>query len=111
MGFAAPMNGAGDAILLILPADAVRHLHPAGGSGGGLDLFAARHQPGNDDDDHAGAVVCRRHRGGRGADGSFRLDTVLNGSVYARGGFRWSGLIMLVVMLLSFQAFVQTGAV
>ena len=38
---------------------------------------------------------------------SFRLDTVLNGSVYATDGFPWSGLIMLGVILLSFQAFVQ----
>ena len=27
--------------------------------------------------------------------GSFRLDSVLNGSVYAAGGFPWSGLVML----------------
>ena len=39
--------------------------------------------------------------------GSFRLDTVLNGSVYEASGVPWSGLIMLVVMILSFQAFVQ----
>jgi formate hydrogenlyase subunit 4 len=39
--------------------------------------------------------------------GSFRLDTVLNGSVYATDGVPWSGLIMLGVILLSFQAFVQ----
>jgi formate hydrogenlyase subunit 4 len=38
---------------------------------------------------------------------SLRLDTVLNGSVYATAGFPWSGLIMLAVLLLSFQAFVQ----
>jgi formate hydrogenlyase subunit 4 len=31
----------------------------------------------------------------------------LNGSVYANGGFPWSGLLMLGVMILSFQAFVQ----
>jgi formate hydrogenlyase subunit 4 len=39
--------------------------------------------------------------------GSFRLDRVLDGSVYAGGGVPWSGLIMLAVMVLSFQAFVQ----
>jgi formate hydrogenlyase subunit 4 len=39
--------------------------------------------------------------------GSFRLDAVLNGSVYAVQGIPWSGLILLVVMVLSFQAFVQ----
>jgi formate hydrogenlyase subunit 4 len=38
---------------------------------------------------------------------SFRLDKVLNGSVYQTSGFPWSGLVMLAVMLLSFQAFVQ----
>jgi len=39
--------------------------------------------------------------------GSFRLSTVLNGSAYADSGMTWSGLLMLAVMLLSFQAFVQ----
>lgn len=38
---------------------------------------------------------------------SFRLETVLDGSVYATGGVPWSGIVMLVVMLLSFQGFVQ----
>jgi formate hydrogenlyase subunit 4 len=39
--------------------------------------------------------------------GSFRLDTVLNGSVYAGAAFPWSGLIILVVLVLSMQAFLQ----
>jgi formate hydrogenlyase subunit 4 len=39
--------------------------------------------------------------------GSFRLDAVLNGSPYAGSGLPWSGILMLSVMLLSFQAFVQ----
>ena len=38
---------------------------------------------------------------------SFRLDTVLAGSVYAGGGVPWSGLIILLVLAFSFQAFVQ----
>ncbi len=38
---------------------------------------------------------------------SFRLDTILSGSVYAGAGFPWSGVLLFVVMLLSFQAFVQ----
>jgi formate hydrogenlyase subunit 4 len=38
---------------------------------------------------------------------SFQLDSVLGGSVYAIGGVPWSGLIILVVMILAFQAFVQ----
>jgi formate hydrogenlyase subunit 4 len=39
--------------------------------------------------------------------GSFRLDQVLNGGVYRTDAFPWSGAILLVVMLFSFQAFVQ----
>jgi formate hydrogenlyase subunit 4 len=38
---------------------------------------------------------------------SFRLDSVLRGSPYSSPGIPWSGLIMLAVMLFSFQAFVQ----
>lgn len=38
---------------------------------------------------------------------TFRLDTVLNGAVYAGDGFPWSGVLLLLIMLLSFQAFVQ----
>jgi formate hydrogenlyase subunit 4 len=38
--------------------------------------------------------------------GSLRLDQVLQGSVYAGGGFPAPGLIMLGVMLFAFQAFV-----
>jgi len=38
---------------------------------------------------------------------SLRLDAVFGGSVYDVGGFPWSGLVMLAVMALSFQAFVQ----
>jgi formate hydrogenlyase subunit 4 len=38
---------------------------------------------------------------------TFRLDTILDGSVYAGSGVPWSGIVLFVVMLLSFQAFVQ----
>ena len=38
---------------------------------------------------------------------SLRLDQVLSGSVYAGNRISWSGIVMLGVMLLSFQAFVQ----
>lgn len=38
---------------------------------------------------------------------SFRLETVLDGSVYAPRGVPWSGLVLVTVLLLSFQAFVQ----
>ncbi|HOW65658.1 MAG TPA: NADH-quinone oxidoreductase subunit H [Candidatus Paceibacterota bacterium] len=39
--------------------------------------------------------------------GSFNLDAALSGSVYRTQGIPWSGLILLGVLLLSFQAFVQ----
>lgn len=39
--------------------------------------------------------------------GTLRLEAVLSGSVYAAAAFPWSGIIMLILMLLSFQAFVQ----
>lgn len=39
--------------------------------------------------------------------GSFRLNAVLSGSVYSGEGYPISGLLMLAVMLVSFQAFVQ----
>ena len=38
---------------------------------------------------------------------SLRLEAVLAGSVYFGGGIPWSGLIMLAVIALAFQAFVQ----
>jgi formate hydrogenlyase subunit 4 len=38
---------------------------------------------------------------------SLHLDAVLNGSLYATAAFPWSGLVMLVLVLLAFQAFVQ----
>jgi formate hydrogenlyase subunit 4 len=37
---------------------------------------------------------------------TFRLDTILNGGIYQSGNFPVSGIIMLGVMLLAFQAFV-----
>ncbi len=101
------MNGAGDVILLIYLLTLSRHLHAAGRPGRRINLLARRHQPRNDEHDRPGAAVCHRIGDGAIHAHSFRLDTVLNGSVYATSGFPWSGLIMLVVMLLSFQAFVQ----
>lgn len=38
---------------------------------------------------------------------SFRLNAVLDGSVYTIGGFPWSGLVILLVMIFAFQAFIQ----
>ena len=106
MGFPAPLNEAGDAILLIylltLAGVCTLLIGLAAGSTYSLlgisremmvmialePLFAV-------------AIVL-----GAVKTGSFRLDTVLAGSVYGPG-FPASGLIMLGVMTLSFQAFVQ----
>jgi len=107
MGFKAPMNNAGDAILLIylltLSGICMLLAGLAAGSTYSLvgisremmamltlePLFAIT------------IVIGALHTQ------SFRLDTVLSGAVYQTAGLPVSGLIMLGVMLLSFQAFVQ----
>jgi formate hydrogenlyase subunit 4 len=106
MGFTAPMNGAGDALLLIylLTLAGVCTLLAGLAAGSTYSLLGISREmmamialeP-----LFAVAIVI-----GAVKTGSFRLDTVLNGSVYG-AGFPLSGLIMLAVMLLSFQAFVQ----
>ncbi len=107
MGFAAPMNGAGDVILLIYLLTLCGISTLLGGLAAGSTysllgigremmtmialepLFAVA------------LLIGAVHKE------SFRLGDVLNGSVYAVPGIPWSGLILLVVMVLSFQAFVQ----
>ena len=107
MGFPAPLNGAGDVILLIYLLTLCGICTLLGGLAAGSTysllgigremmtmialepLFAIALL--------IGAVHVQ----------SFRLDAVLNGSVYAAQGVPWSGLILLVVMVMSFQAFVQ----
>lgn len=106
MGFAAPMNGAGDALLLIylLTLAGVCTLLAGLAAGSTYSLLGISREmmamialeP-----LFAVAIVI-----GAVKTGSFRLETVLNGSVYG-AGFPLSGLIMLAVMILSFQAFVQ----
>jgi len=106
MGFPAPMNGAGDAILLIylLTLAGVCTLLAGLAAGSTYSLLGISREmmamialeP-----LFAVAIVI-----GAVKTGSFRLDTVLHGSVYG-AGFPLSGLLMLVVMVLSFQAFVQ----
>jgi formate hydrogenlyase subunit 4 len=106
MGFPAPLNGAGDALLLIylLTLAGVCTLLAGLAAGSTYSLLGISREmmamialeP-----LFAVAIVI-----GAVKTGSFRLDTVLNGSVYG-AGFPLSGLIMLGVMLLSFQAFVQ----
>jgi formate hydrogenlyase subunit 4 len=106
MGFATPMNGAGDAILVIylltLSGICMLLAGLAAGSTYSLvgisremmtmltlePLFAIT------------ILIAAVHTQ------SFRLDTVLSGAVYQTAGVPVSGIIMLGVMLLSFQAFV-----
>ena len=106
LGFPSPMNGVGDAILLIylLTLAGVCTLLAGLAAGSTYSLLGISREmmamialeP-----LFAVAIVI-----GAVHTQSFRLDTVLNGSVYG-ADVPLSGLIMLGVMLLSFQAFVQ----
>ena len=106
MGFTTPMNGAGDSVLVIylltLSGICMLLAGLAAGSTYSLvgisremmtmltlePLFAIT------------ILIAAVH------SQSFRLDTVLSGAVYQTAGVPVSGIIMLGVMLLSFQAFV-----
>ncbi|MCL4179333.1 MAG: NADH-quinone oxidoreductase subunit H [Verrucomicrobia bacterium] len=107
LGFGSPLNGAGDVILLIylLTFCSVCTLMAGLASGSTFSMLGSSRE-----------VMClvtlepilavailigAVHRG------SFRLDTVLDGSVYASAAFPWSGLVILVVVVLSMQAFLQ----
>ena len=107
MGFPAPMNNAGDVILLIylLTLGGICTLLAGLASGSTYSLLGISREMMTMitlEPLFAIAIVV-----GAIHTNSFQLDTVLDGSVYANGGFPWSGLLMLVVMGLSFQAFVQ----
>ncbi len=107
MGFSAPMNGAGDIILLIylLTFCGICTLLAGLAAGSTYSLVGISREMMSMialEPLFAIALVV-----GAVHTGSFRLNTVLQGSVYSAGSFPWSGLIMLGVMLLSFQAFVQ----
>ncbi len=107
MGFAAPLNGVGDAILLIylLTLCGICTLLAGLAAGSTYSLVGISREMMSMialEPLFAIAIVV-----GVMHAQSFRLNTVLNGSVYSTGGFPWSGLLMLGVMLLSFQAFVQ----
>jgi formate hydrogenlyase subunit 4 len=107
MGFAAPLNGVGDAILLIylLTLCGISTLLAGLAAGSTYSLVGISREMMSMialEPLFAIAIVV-----GAIHAQSFRLNTVLNGSVYSTGGFPWSGLLMLGVMLLSFQAFVQ----
>lgn len=107
MGFAAPMNSSGDAILLIylLTLCGICTLLAGLAAGSTYSLLGISREMMSmialEPLFAIAIVVSALHAQ------SFRLDSVLNGSVYATGMFPWSGLLMLSVMLLSFQAFVQ----
>ncbi len=107
LGFSSPFNGAGDIILLIYLLTFAGVTSLVGGLAAGSTysllgigremmtmillepLFAVALL--------IGAVHVR----------SLRLDDVLSGSIYASHGFPWSGVVMLAVMAVSLQAFVQ----
>ncbi len=107
MGFVAPMNGAADIILLIylLTFCGICTLLAGLAAGSTYSLIGASREMMSMitlEPLLAVALVV-----GAVHTGSFRLDTVLSGAVDKTSGFPWSGTIMLVVMTLSFQAFVQ----
>ena len=107
MGFAAPMNRAGDVILqlYLLTLCGVCTLLAGLAAGSTYSLVGISREMMSMialEPLFAIALIV-----GAVHTGSFRLDTVLHGSVYLGGGVPWSGLIMLGVILLSFQAFVQ----
>jgi formate hydrogenlyase subunit 4 len=107
LGFPSPFNSAGDVILLIylLTFCSVCTLLAGMASGSTFSVLGSSRE-----------VMCLVTLEpilavalliGAIHSGSFRLDTVLNGSVYAGAAFPWSGLIILVVLVLSMQAFLQ----
>jgi formate hydrogenlyase subunit 4 len=107
MGFGSPMNAAGDVILLIylLTLSGVCTLLAGLAAGSTYSLIGVSREMMSmialEPLLAIALIVGVMHAG------SFRLDVVLNGSVYAGGGVPWSGLLMFGVILLSFQAFVQ----
>ena len=106
MGFRAPMNGAGDAILLIylLTLSGICMLLAGLAAGSTYSLVGISREMMTMltlEPLFAITIVIAALN-----TQSFRLDTVLNGAVYQSAGFPVSGIIMLGVMLLAFQAFV-----
>ena len=107
MGFASPMNGAADVIVLIylLTLCGICTLLAGLAAGSTYSLVGISREMMTmitlEPLFVIALVVGAMH------SHSFQLDTVLNGSVYTGSGFPWSGVIMLAVMLLSFQGFVQ----
>jgi formate hydrogenlyase subunit 4 len=107
MGFPAPLNGAADVILLIYLLTLCGICTLLGGLAAGSTyslLGIGREMMTMIALEPMFAIVLLV---GAVHVKSFRLDAVLNGSVYVSEGLPWSGLVLLVVMVLSFQAFVQ----
>ncbi|MFI5104453.1 MAG: respiratory chain complex I subunit 1 family protein [Terriglobales bacterium] len=107
MGFVSPMNSAGDVILLIylLTLCSICTLLAGLAAGSTYSLVGiSREMMAMITLEPLFAVALIV---GAVHSSSLRLDAVLNGSVYVTDGIPWSGIIMLAVMLLSFQAFVQ----
>ncbi len=107
MGFSAPMNSAGDLILLIylLTLSGVCTLLAGLAAGSTYSLLGISREMMTMvtlEPLFAIALIV-----GAVHTGSLRLDTVLQGSVWISTGLPLSGLVMLAVIGLSFQAFVQ----
>lgn len=107
MGFSSPMNSQGDAILLIylLTLSGICTLLAGLAAGSTYSILGISRQMmimiALEPLFVAAIIIGAIHTH------SFRLDTVLHGSVYVNNGIPWSGLIMLMVIALSFQAFVE----
>ena len=107
LGFGAPLDGAGDALLLIylLTLSGISTLLAGLAAGSTYSLVGTSREMMTMialEPLFAVALLA-----GALHTGSLRLGAVLNGSVYAGGGVPWSGLILLGVLLLSFQGFIQ----
>jgi len=106
MGFKAPMNSAGDAILVIylLTLSGICMLLMGLAAGSAYSLVGISREMMTmltlEPLIAISIVIAAVHTQ------SFRLDTILNGAIYQTAGFPVSGVIMLGVMLLAFQAFV-----
>ncbi len=106
MGFSAPLGGSGDAILLVLllTLSGICTLLAGLASGSTYSLIGINREMMcmiTLEPLFAVAIVM-----GALHKGTFQLDAVLSGSVYGTNGLALSGLAMLVIMLLAFQAFV-----
>ena len=105
MGFRAPLNGAGDGMLLVLllTLGSICTLLAGLASGSTYSIIGVNREMMamiTLEPLFAVAIVMAAIQ-----KGSFRLDDVLSGAVYG-SGLKVSGLIILAVMILAFQAFV-----